>query len=36
MKSYIKLFELMKYNDKKYNGTVRSANLNHKTIEKAL
>jgi predicted Zn-dependent protease len=36
MKSYIKLLELMKYNDKKYNGTVRSNNLYHKTIEKAL
>jgi low affinity Fe/Cu permease len=36
MKSYIKLFELMKHNEKKYNETVRFANLNHKTIEKVL
>jgi hypothetical protein len=36
MESYIKLFELMKYNNKKYNGTVRSTKLNHKSIEKAL
>jgi hypothetical protein len=37
MNSYIKIFALIQYNDKNYNGTVRSTNLNHKTYkEKAL
>jgi hypothetical protein len=36
MKSSIKLFELMNYEDKKYNGAVRSTNLNRKTADRVL